>query len=69
MGLNELTEALLNRFDAAIAPEEFIVWIEIESELIRIRDELPLIHASCEQTHVASGALQQRVGHGWGWIV
>ncbi len=48
MGLNQLTEALLNRLDAVFVPKEFIVWIQVESELVGVRDEPPVIHSSCE---------------------
>ena len=57
MGVHELTEALLNGLDTAVVPKEFVVWIQVESELIGIWNELPVIHASCEKANVASGAL------------
>jgi hypothetical protein len=63
MGINQLTKALLNGLDAAVVPKELVVWIQIECELIGVWDEPPVIYSSCEQAHVASGALQQGVGH------
>jgi hypothetical protein len=57
MGVNYLTEALLNGLDTAVVPKEFIVWIQVESELIGIWEEPPVRHASCEKANVASGAL------------
>ena len=48
MGLNQLTEALLKCLDAAFVPKEFVIWIQVESELIRVCDQPPVIHSSCE---------------------
>ena len=45
---NQLTKAFLNGLNAAFVPKEFVIWIQVESELIGVCDQPPVIHSSCE---------------------
>jgi hypothetical protein len=59
----ELLKALLHLGNTAFTPDKFIVWIEVQGELIRTWHEVIVVHPSGEQAYMPRCALQQGVGH------
>lgn len=64
IAFNQVAEARLDCGHRALGPEEFVVRVKVQRELLWIGDEITVFNPSREEADVARGALEQGLGHG-----
>ncbi len=64
VAVHKIPKSLLNSGNGAVSPDEFVVRIKVQGELLGVWNEVLVLHLGCKQPYVTGGALQQGLGHG-----